>query len=111
MVLMRPVLDIVRDIESLDASAPASSLHALASEIESHSDGARLIGTVLQLFERLPDADFGSPGPLVHAIEQFYGRGYEEELLRSLRRCPTHLTLWLANRIANAGDANAPRFV
>ena len=26
-----------------------------------------------------PGLDFGTPGPLVHFVEQFYGNGYEQK--------------------------------
>jgi len=35
--------------------------------------------------------DFGTPGPLVHFMERFYGKGYEEKLIESVRRKPTRL--------------------
>lgn len=50
--------------------------------------------------ERYPDADFGSPGPLVHALES-PGVDYQGELQLSLLRRPTPLTAWMYNRIIN----------
>lgn len=97
------------DTFEFDASAP-SRLAAIAEDIEANPDGATVIGQVLRLFERFPEEDFGAPGPLAHAIEKYYKRGYELELEASLERGPTPLTLWLANRIINANDENAPRF-
>ena len=51
-----------------------------------------------------PDADFGAPGALTHFIEQFYQNGYEELLLKSVRRKPTAHNVWLLHRLWN--DAN-----
>ena len=39
------------------------------------------------VMERLPDVDLGSPGPLVHTLERLHG--YENELMRSVRRQPS----------------------
>ena len=33
------------------------------------------------------DVDLGSPGPLVHTLERLHG--YEDELMRSVRRQPS----------------------
>jgi hypothetical protein len=61
---------------------------------------------MLDLMERLDHADLGSPGPLVHTIEGWPGQ-YEELLAASIRRKPSPLTVWMANRILNARPANA----
>ena len=54
--------------------------------------------------ERHPLTDFGSPGPIVHFVERFYKKGYEEELLLSLKRMPTLHTVWMLNRLVNGTD-------
>jgi hypothetical protein len=36
---------------------------------------------------------------------------YESELIKSIRRRPTHLTVWMVNRILNATRAPEPRQV
>ena len=51
------------------------------------------------VMERMPDADLGSPGPLVHTLEAL--KGYEGELIRSVRRSPSLLSVWMVNRILN----------
>jgi hypothetical protein len=83
----------------------------LADELDAHPETATAIRSVLELFERYPDEDFGMPGPLAHVVESFYGHGYENELELSLRRQPTALTVWLGNRIANAKDGNSQQFI
>ena len=55
---------------------------------------------ILSLIERFPDAEFGSPGPLVHELEAI--PGYEDLLKGSLQRQPEALTVWMANRILNS---------
>jgi hypothetical protein len=49
--------------------------------------------------ERRPDVDLGSPGPLVHTLERLHG--YEDELMRSVRRQPSLLSVWMVNRMLN----------
>ena len=54
---------------------------------------------IFSLLERFPDAEFGSPGPLVHELEAIPDH---LPLLRdSLRRRPTHVTVWMVNRLLN----------
>ena len=51
--------------------------------------------------EKYPHADFGSPGPLVHALESLGVKKYESALQISLMRKPVPLTIWMYNRIIN----------
>jgi hypothetical protein len=51
------------------------------------------------VMERMPAADLGSLGPLVHTLEAL--KGYEKELIRSVGRCPSLLSVWMINRILN----------
>jgi hypothetical protein len=60
---------------------------------------AASIPELFGVMERMPDADLGSPGPLVHTLEAW--RGYETELIRSVRRRPSLLSVWMVNRILN----------
>jgi hypothetical protein len=62
---------------------------------------------IFGLIERFPDADFGAPGPLVHELEAT--PGYEPHLVRSLRRKPTALTVWMLNRILNSNLTESSR--
>lgn len=109
---MRNVQQIIAELNSLELEGnDVNSCDRLASELENMPNGSDAIQAVLGLFERHPEFDFGTPGSLVHAIERYYGHGYEQQLIQSIERSPTCLTMWLANRIANAGDTNAPQFV
>ena len=60
----------------------------------------RVAPALLALLERHPQADFGTPGPLVHALEG--QAGYASLLAGSLERQPTELTAWMANRLLNS---------
>jgi hypothetical protein len=70
-------------------------------------DRLRAVPAMYRLLERFPDADFGSPGPVVHALEAI--DGYDDLLRESLGRRPAPLTVWMANRILNGtNDAADP---
>ena len=72
-------------------------------EIEEHYNQLDSVQPLLRLMERHPLTDFGSPGPIVHFVERFYKKGYEE-LLLSLKRMPTLHTVWMLNRLINGTD-------
>lgn len=59
------------------------------------------IESILLLMEENPDLDYGEPGPLVHFMEKYYRKGYEERLVDSIKRRPTMQTVWMINRIIN----------
>jgi hypothetical protein len=72
-------------------------LRELTDALMSVSEPQRAIPELFHVMERLPDADLGSPGPLVHTLEAV--KGYEDELIRSVRRSPSLLSVWMVNRI------------
>lgn len=51
--------------------------------------------------ERHPLISSGTPGALVHYVESFYKKGYEELLEKSVRNAPTVHTVWMLNRLIN----------
>ena len=59
---------------------------------------------LLQLMERNPLIHFGDPGAIVHFVETFYKKGYEEKLISSLKRMPTVHTVWMLHRIINGTE-------
>ena len=70
------------------------------------SDRLGLIDQTFDFFEAHPAEELGSPGGLVHFVEQFYPE-YKARLLFSLRKAPSLSVVWMTNRILNAklGDA------
>ena len=74
--------------------------------IQSEQEGAglELVTPILQIMERHPLDDFGVPGAMVHFVEQFFGHGYEEKLVESLKRRPASHTVWMLNRIINGSE-------
>ena len=73
-------------------------------EMEENYNQLDSVQPLLRLMERHPLTDFGSPGSIVHLVERFYKKGYEEELLLSLKRMPTLHTVWMLNRLINGTD-------
>jgi len=92
-----------------DADDFVESSNQLVGEWASSGLGAEAVEPILRFVETHPHIDFGSPGPLVHFAERFYGHGYEDILLESLRRRPTALTVWMLNRVINGTKAPSTR--
>ncbi|RYD65582.1 MAG: hypothetical protein EOP84_31810 [Verrucomicrobiaceae bacterium] len=51
---------------------------------------------LFNIMERLPEAELGTPGPLVYTLEQL---DYIEELIQSVQRVPTVLSVWMISRL------------
>ena len=107
--MARPVAQILDEIQGVDLSSDDYLLRLddLCNEIAAAEDRSSAIQPILRFMEQHPDDDLGGPGPLVHLLEKL--PGYEPELLMSLRKAPTELTVWMLNRIINlsTGDAKA----
>lgn len=73
-------------------------------QIEKENLGISAIEPLLLFMERHPLSDFGMPGAIVHYVEKFYKKGYEDLLIASVIRRPTVHTVWMLNRIKNAGE-------
>ena len=58
-------------------------------KLEIQNIGIEAVKPLLQLMERHPLVDFGVPGAIVHFVERFYKKGYEELLVESIKRKPT----------------------
>lgn len=58
----------------------------------------RAVPELFAAMERLAEADLGSPGPLVHTLAQL---DYIEELIASVQRLPTVLSVCMVNRLLN----------
>jgi hypothetical protein len=93
-------------IDALNAFVPADDgkdvtrLYEMLEGFGSLAGRERAVAPIFGLLERFPDADLGSPGPLVHELEAI--DGYQPFLRESLRRRPTATTVWMVNRILNA---------
>ncbi|QDQ82186.1 hypothetical protein [Paraburkholderia megapolitana] len=100
-------IDLINQLAAISQSDDIIELTAaLIDSLSSSSPGVEMLDPILRFMESHPDWDFGLPGPLVHFVEKFYRRGYEEELLKSVQRRPTAHTAWMLNRIIN-GEKDA----
>jgi hypothetical protein len=93
-------------IDALNAFQPGRDdtdnvprLYDIFSDFSSLPHRERAMAAMFFLLERFPDAEFGSPGPLVHELEAI--SGYLPLLCDSVRRQPTYLTVWMINRVLN----------
>lgn len=112
---MRTLSDIAADFDSLTASdfdewiTTANGwerLDQLCDEMLAINDVAACAPIMFGVMERLDQSRLGTPGPLVHTLEKWRG-GYELFLAESLRRKPSPLTVWMANRILNLNPPDA----
>lgn len=94
--------EVRRELEAI-ASDPDFELksQALADGWDAREVGVEAVEPVLRFMESHPDIEYGSPGALVHFVERFHHRGYEQLLLDSLSRLPTGITTWMLNRLMN----------
>ena len=63
--------------------------------------GIEAIEPIIRFMENHPTVDYGAPGALVHFVERFYGNGYEEILVESIKRKPTGHTVAMLNAVIN----------
>ena len=88
-------------IDSSEDHARLDRLDELMARLVENHDGQLACEAMLNVLERHPQVDFGTPGQLVHTLESYRGQ-YEGLLLTSLNRQPTAMTVWLLNRMINA---------
>lgn len=92
-------------IKEIENSIGTDNLEFVMEEsiikLEIQNVGIEAVEPLLKLMERHPLVDFGVPGAIVHFVERFYKKGYEELLVESIKRKPTMHTVWMLNRIIN----------
>jgi hypothetical protein len=81
-------------------------LYDLAEAVPKLSSPERVIPELFGVMERFPDAELGTPGPLVHTLECL---DYVRELVASIRRRPSPHAVWMVNRILNTDLVEADR--
>lgn len=74
----------------------------ILSKIKSEDDSLDYVDFLLKIMELHPNLDYGVPGPVVHFVERYFQKGYEELLLSSVSSKPTVHTLWMLNRVINS---------
>lgn len=96
----------VAELEALPRDAQLqASIDELIGEWMRRDVGLKGVEAALRFIERYPNLDLGKPGSLVHFVETYYRKGYEEALLRSFARKPTALSAWMLNRLINGTQA------
>ena len=96
---------IIKKIEdNIDSDDFEMIMIECIDDIKSNYNQLDSVQPLLQLMERHPLTYFGSPGEIVHFVETFYKKGYEEKLIASLKRMPTVHTIWMLHRIINGTD-------
>lgn len=105
MITVMTIEDVVAE---LDLFVPADEvnnvgrLYEILGRLKSLAPELRTLAVpaMLSLIERYPDAELGSPGPLVHELVAI--PGYESFLRDSVLRQPADLNVWMVNRILNS---------
>lgn len=99
--------------EQLEAIASAEDFASSSAELTERwcaaDVGFESVEPILQFMEKHPTLDYGMPGPLVHFVEEFYTKGYEEKLIECVSRNPTMMTVWMLNRVLNGTEDPAKR--
>ena len=88
-------------IEAVSSEDFSDTEYVLAKVI-GNDDSIEYAAALLKYMEENPSIDYGMPGPVVHYIERYYQKGYEQLLYESLLKKPTQHTLWMLNRIINS---------
>ena len=104
------------DFNNLDETANGMErLRVLLPELVAVAPPSEAALTILKLIERLSDTpdlldcELGTPGPMVHELEKL--PGYEPQLIESVARFPTPLTVWMVNRIMNTLEKDDARWI
>jgi hypothetical protein len=100
--------------DDLLAIASASEFRLAADEtvakwVASGIEPEAVLQAVLRFMEQHPDIDYGMPGALAHFIEQVRAPEYNEEVIASIARVPTMMTIVLLNRLINGTATQAGR--
>jgi hypothetical protein len=90
--------------EAVDVGA----LYALIDQLGQLKRAADVRREMFMILERNPRADLGSPGPIVHTLEESPIDEHIDLLAESLQREATVMTVWMAERCfrSNLSDRN-----
>lgn len=104
-------MEIEKLIDQLNAINPNDdSLYDVDSIIEliyklDTSEAKKAIDPLLRIFERLDEDHYdGVLWSIIHGIEGL--KEYEEDLIKSVNRCPNEYNLLMINRILNSGQGS-----
>lgn len=92
-------------IEALKNAAKPYERYFIADEVRQAMmqlpNPGELVEPILDIIGSNPTVDFGAPGDLVHYVECFSGKGYEELLIQSVMKTPTPHNIWMLHRCYN----------
>lgn len=103
-LFMRPTSAILHDVEEFQPTADGNwlALDALLQELWSEEGPVEALVPLFRLLERFPeDESDGVLWGVLHGIETY--PTYEAELVQSLHRHPTAITVTMVHRMANSG--------
>lgn len=95
------MLNLLLDLQKAVKSEDLLQTNEIIEKIKNEKDSFEYIEPMLRLMEENPNLNFGNPGPMVHFMESYYRKGYEQFLIQSIERKPTVHTIWMLNRILN----------
>ncbi len=91
-------LDAIADDDELEFEG---QVYAVVEGLDESDENLKCAFTaIFDLFERLPEEDFGTPGALVHLLEA--RGGYKDLLKDSIHRRPSIPTVTMVNRLLNS---------
>lgn len=92
----------LENIRFEDQDIDMEQLYCFVDRLEQEPNKRNAIPAIFKFFEAHFDKDLGSPGPLVHFLEE--EDDYFTELQDSIARKPTEITVWMINRILNSEE-------
>jgi len=102
--MSRSVDDLIAALRSFEPSDDESdNVHRLNEIFDGFhllTEREEAVPEIFALVERHPAAEFGTPGPLVRELERL--ATWPRLLAASLRRQPTEIAAWMANRLLNS---------
>ena len=103
ITVTRSVSDIIAELGAFtamdDENADVQRLDEITDGLASIDDASVALPALFGVLERHADCELGVPGPIVHTIEAI--GDHTDELLASITRVPTTLSVWMVNRLLN----------
>lgn len=100
----RQKMEYLEELKEAIKKEDFGKTYLLLDKIKNEENSMDYFEDLFMFMENNPNIDYGMPGPIVHFMESYYKKGYEDELLKSVKRKPTQHTVWMLNRVLN--DAN-----
>lgn len=94
-------MKFITELENVMLKEDFYLTNEVIEKIKQESDAFEYLPFIFNIMETNPELDYGMPGPVVHFMESYYRKGYEEILLRSVQNTPTSHTIWMLNRVIN----------